>query len=345
VNPLVAIDADVLGRQRTGDETYVAGLLRHLPAVAPDLRFAAITRRPELVPAGVEPIELPARVQELRVAITLPRLLRRLRPALAHFQYVLPPACPCPAVVTIHDLSFERGLMSAKDRALFRALVPRSARRAARVLTVSERTRSDLLERYGVSAEVTPNGVDEEFGPGNGTREYLLFVGAIQARKDPLAAVDAARAVGLPLVVAGPRKDESLARELERRGADLRGYVEREELAGLYRGAAALVLPSRHEGFGLPVLEAMASGTPVVAAPDPALREVAGDAALFADAAGLAEAVRAALRDRDRLAAAGLERARLFTWEETARRTADVYREVLEGVRSCLAARSAQCKT
>jgi glycosyltransferase involved in cell wall biosynthesis len=154
-------------------------------------------------------------------------------------------------------------------------------------------------------------------------------VGAIQERKDPLAAVEAAREVGLPLVVAGPRKDESLARELERRGADLRGYVERDELAGLYRDAAALVLPSLHEGFGLPVLEAMASGTPVVAAPDAALREVAGDAALFADSAGFAEAVRTALRDRDRLAAAGLERARLFSWEETARRTAAVYREVL----------------
>jgi glycosyltransferase involved in cell wall biosynthesis len=349
VNPLVAVDADVLGRHRTGDETYVAGLLRHLPAVAPDLRFAAVTRRPELVPVGVEPIELPARLQELRVAVALPRLLRRLRPALAHFQYVVPPACPCPAVVTIHDLSFERGLMGAKDRALFRLLVPRSARGAARVLTVSERTRRDLVEEYALRPEhvvVTPNGVDEAFTPGDGSRAYLLFVGAIQERKDPLAAVDAARAVGLPLVVAGPRKDEALARELERRGADLRGYVERGELAGLYRGAAALVLPSRHEGFGLPVLEAMASGTPVVAAPEPALREVAGDAAVFAEPAGLAEAVRTALADRERLAAAGLERARRFSWEETARLTADAYRAVL-GVRSCIAASAPvrQCKT
>src|SRR5205807_9883628 len=105
--PLVLIDADVLGRQRTGDETYVAALLRELRA-APQLRFAAVTRRPGLVPDGIEPIELPARSQVWRMAFSLPRLLRRLRPAVAHFQHALPLACPCPAVVTIHDLSFER---------------------------------------------------------------------------------------------------------------------------------------------------------------------------------------------------------------------------------------------
>src|SRR5215210_3578517 len=95
------------------------------------------------------------------------------------------------------------------------------------------------------------------------------------------------------------------------------------------RDAAALVLPSRYEGFGLPVVEAMASGTPEVAAPDEALREVAGDAALFAEPSELGGAVRAALDDRERLVAAGLERASLFTWGETARRTLDVYRELL----------------
>jgi glycosyltransferase involved in cell wall biosynthesis len=175
---------------------------------------------------------------------------------------------------------------------------------------------------------VTPLGVDPAFSPGDAPDSYLLFVSAIESRKDPLAAADAARALGRRLVVVGPRKDEGLARELERRGAELRGYVEREELVHLYRGAACLVFPSRYEGFGLPVLEAMASGTPVVSAPDAAVREVAGDAAVYADG-DLAAAVERALGDRDRLAAAGVKRARAFTWEETARRTADVYREVL----------------
>ena len=331
---LVLIDADVLGRQRTGDETYVANLLRELPAVAGDFRFVAVTRHPELIPPGVEPLELPARSQELRMAWTLPRLMRRVRPDLGHFQHALPLRCPAPAVVTIHDLSFERDpkLLGRKDRLVFRTVVPRAARKAVRVIAVSERTKADLVELYGVSPEritVTHHGIDPVFTPGGHPDSYALFVGTIQARKDPLAAADAAAAAGLRLVVAGPTRDRELARELERRGAELRGYLERPALADLYRGAACLVLPSRYEGFGLPVLEAMACGTPVVAAPEPALREVAGDAALYAEREGLPDALRQAVREHDRLAAAGLKRAKLFSWRETARRTLEVYESAL----------------
>jgi len=333
--PLVAIDADVLGRNRTGEETYVLNLLRLLPEVAPDLRFAAITRHPELVPDGVEAVALPARSQELRMALTLPRLLRRLRPGAAHFQHALPLGYRGRTVLTLHDLHFERdpSVMGRLDRLVFKTVVPRSARKADRVLAVSERTKTDAVELYGLSPKkvtVTPHGVDPAFGPGEGgDGGYLLFVGAVQARKDPLAALAAADEVGLPLVVAGPEKEPALARELRDGGADLRGFVAPAELASLYRYATALVLPSRYEGFGIPVLEAMASGTPVVISPDGALVEVAGGAAEVAtggDYAGAIERVRA---DRERYVRAGLERAQHFSWHETARLTADAYRSVL----------------
>ncbi len=330
--PLVLVDADVLGRRRTGDETYVAQLLRALPAVAPDLRIAAITRDAALVPDGVEPIELAASSQELRMAYSVPRLVRRMRPALAHFIHALPLSCRAPAVVTVQDLSWERdpSVFGKWDLVTFKVFVRRAVRKAQRVLAISERTKRDLVELYGTAPEkivVTPLAPDPEFRQAGEHDSFLLFVSAIEPRKQPLAAVDAANAVGRRLVVVGPQKDADLTAELVRRGADVRGYVPKDELVSLYQRAACLVFPSRYEGFGLPVVEAMACGTPVVAAPELALQEVAGDAAIFTE--DLADGVRRALAERERLSAAGLERAKSFTWEETARLTAEVYREAL----------------
>jgi glycosyltransferase involved in cell wall biosynthesis len=333
---VVVFDADVLGRQRTGDETYARNLLRELGPLATSagLRLVAVTRDQELVPAGVEAHELPARSQELRMAWSLPRALRRLRADLCHVQYALPLRAPCPCAVTVHDVSFARGreLMGRKDRAVFRVVVPRAVRRAARVFTVSERTKADLVELYRVPAErivVTPNGVDPAFSPGPGSHDYVLAVGAVQRRKNQLAALEAASEVGLPLVVVGPEKDPALAAELRSGGAWLEGFVPIDRLAELYRGAACLVQSSRFEGFGLPVVEAMASGTPVVAVDDPALREVGASAAVLVPEDRLAEGVRTALCERERLVAAGLERARAFSWRAAAERTLAVYREIL----------------
>jgi glycosyltransferase involved in cell wall biosynthesis len=330
----VLLDADVLGRQRTGDETYVENLLRELPAAAPDLSFAAVTRFPDRVPERIEPVELPAGSQELRMAWRFPRLLRRVRPRLGHYQHALPLRAGR-SVLTVHDLSFEREpeLMPRKDRWVFKAAVPRSARRADRVIAVSERTKEDLVDLYRLPEDkirVIPHGVDPSFSPGGAEGGgFLLFVGAVQRRKDPRAALEAAQELRMPLVVVGPEREPALAGELRRLGADLRGYVDKRELARLYREAAALVVPSRYEGFGLPVLEAMASGTPVVAAPDPALVEVAGEAAVYADQGDLSGAILHALDHRAQLRAAGLERSALYSWAEAARRTVEVYRELL----------------
>jgi glycosyltransferase involved in cell wall biosynthesis len=340
----IAIDADVLGRRRTGDETYVTALLREL-GDAPEEIFA-VTRRPDLVPEGVEPLELPARSQLTRMTVGLPRLLRRLRPDLAHFLYAIPPGYPGTSVVTIHDLSFEhlRDVMGLKDRLLFKTQVPRSARRAERVLTGSEWTKRDLIERYGLAEErivVTPYGVDAAFRPDGPRVEghYALFVGAIQPRKDPLTAVEALALVNsdLRLLLIGPEKlgagrvREAVERLGLGRRVDWKGHVETEELATIYRGAAVLVFPSRYEGFGLPVVEAMACGTPVVATTAGAIPEVAGNAAVLVepgDPVALAGGIERALSDRDRLVEAGLERVRRYSWAETARRTLDVYREL-----------------
>jgi glycosyltransferase involved in cell wall biosynthesis len=267
----------------------------------------------------------------------------------AHFNYVIPPGYRGGAVVTVHDLSFERHpeFMPFHDRLLFRTLVPRSVARAERVLAVSEWTKRDLVERYGIAEEkivVTPNGVDEIFHPNGAapTRpRYALFVGAIQPRKDPLTALEALALLdddlGLVVVGAEKRGADEVRTAVRRLGlggrVEFAGHVELDELAALYRGAACLVFPSRYEGFGLPVLEAMASGTPVVAAATGALPEIAGDAAVLvepADPAALAGGIERALADRDRLVAAGLERARRFSWADTARRTLDVYRELTE---------------
>jgi glycosyltransferase involved in cell wall biosynthesis len=338
--PLVVVDADALGRRRTGDETYVRNLLRELAPLAPDagLRIAAVTRRPDLVPPGIEPIELAARTQELRMAWLLPRLLRRVGAALVHTQYAVPLRCHIPAVVTIHDLSFERdpGLMGKKDAAVFKRVVPRAARRAARVLTVSERSKLDLEELYSLPASrivVTPNGVDPAFSPGDigvPGRDYLLCVGVVEPRKNQRAALEAATEIGMPLVIAGPANDQALAVELRRGGARVEGYVDTTRLVELYRGAACLVQASLHEGFGLPVLEAMACGTPVVTVPEPALVEVVGNAAVVVPEDELADGIRRALAQHDRLSYAGLERARAFSWHSCAEKTLAVYLQVLD---------------
>ena len=237
---------------------------------------------------------------------------------------------PAPLVVTVHDLAAFRHpeTFNRWTRTYTRALFPRLARSATRVIAVSEFTAREAVELLGVEEDqiqVIPHGVEEPFtptGPAAGG-EYVLAVGTLEPRKNLPRVVLAAERSGVDVRVVGAPGWGDV-------DVESTGFVSDDELARLYRGAAALVYPSLYEGFGLPILEAMASGTPVVTSHDGALAELAGGAGVLVDpldveaiAAGIGEAMsrRAELRD------AGLERARAFTWEAAAHATAEVYRE------------------
>jgi alpha-1,3-rhamnosyl/mannosyltransferase len=235
-----------------------------------------------------------------------------------------------PVVVTVHDLSVFRhpDTFNRWTRGYSRIFLPRLARRARLVIAVSEFTKAEAVELLGVEPDrvrVIPHGVTspfEPYGPSAGG-DYALAVGTLEPRKNLARAVLAAERAGVELRVVGPPGWGGV-------DIDTVGFVEDEELARLYRGAQCLVYPSLYEGFGLPVLEAMACGTPVVTSATGATAEVAGDAAVLVDPLdvdALAAGIREAIDRREELRAAGLERASQFTWEKAARQTVDVYRE------------------
>jgi glycosyltransferase involved in cell wall biosynthesis len=209
-------------------------------------------------------------------------------------------------------------------------MLPRLARTATLVIAVSEFTAREAVDLLGVDearVRVIPHGVDEPFtphGPAAGG-EYVLAVGTIEPRKNLPRVVLAAERAGVDLrVVGAPGWGDVDVRST--------GYVNDDELARLYRGAACLVYPSLYEGFGLPVLEAMASGTPVVTAAGGAPAQVANGAAVLVDPLdvdSIAAGIKEATSRREELRAAGVERAKAFTWEAAARATAAVYREAL----------------
>jgi alpha-1,3-rhamnosyl/mannosyltransferase len=206
------------------------------------------------------------------------------------------------------------------------------ARAARLVIAVSEHTKRDVVELLGVTEErirVVPNGVGEPFSPEGAAEDgdYVLAVGTVEPRKNLARLAEATRSLGVELRVVGAPGWGSV--EL---GAGVRrlGRVPDDELARLYRGARCLAYPSLYEGFGIPILEAMASGTPVVTSRGGATEEVAEGAAVLVDPldpAAIAAGIEEAAARRDELVRAGLEHAREFSWAETARRTVEVYRE------------------
>jgi len=238
-----------------------------------------------------------------------------------------------PTVVTVHDLAVFRhpDAFPRWTRTYAPLLVPRVLRAARSVIAVSEFTASELETLLRVSREkihVVPNAVDDTFSPDGPRAEgdYVLAVGTLEPRKNLARAIEAAAQVGVDLRVVGAPGWGGV----EARGANVTwlGSVDDGELARLYRGALCVVYPSLYEGFGLPVLEAMACGAAVVTSAGGATAEVAGDAAVLVnpvDVGAIAAGIEVAIANREALRPRGIERARGFSWDEAARLTQAVY--------------------
>jgi glycosyltransferase involved in cell wall biosynthesis len=277
--------------------------------------------------------------------------------------FILPPTRARRTVLTVHDLTFERDPHSAMPSLLkfLKRVVPASVRKATHIIADSNATASDLRALYGVPADkitVIYSGVDRRFQPNpepgererirakytSGSAPYVLAVGTLQRRKNHLGLVRAFAQANLPdheLLIAGGQGwlYEEVYEEVTALGLSNRvrfsGFVDDADLPALYRQASALAFPSLYEGFGLPVLEAMASGTPVVTSNLSSLPEVAGAAGLLVnpgDTAALTAALERACLDpvwRAHVIPAGIARAATFTWERAAQQLLAMYDRLL----------------
>jgi glycosyltransferase involved in cell wall biosynthesis len=351
----VLADGRLLRRRRTGGATYIRDLRQALAAAG----------GPVDVTWAIGPPGFPRRgpitsLGNLLLDLAWLHLVLPLRAALGGYAAVHVPFnwgpwwSPRPVVVTVQDLSWERlpHAYPAGFRRYARMSARRTARRAERVITPSLSTAGDLVELYGVSPEkvrVVPIGVSPDTQPPRPREPFLLAAGVLDPRKRIRQLVEAHaiywrravdRGASQPpcrLVVVGDQGPETPAvRAAAGPGCELRGYVPREELLELYRRATLLVYPSEYEGFGLPVLEAMAHGCPVLTADNSSLPEVGGEVALYltdSTPAGIAADLERALDDREDLArrgAAGRARAAEFTWDRAVAETLAVYEEAID---------------
>jgi glycosyltransferase involved in cell wall biosynthesis len=356
----------MLGNREGGNETYVAGLLAGLGELAaPDVEVTALVdpRLPRHAGdrwPGIEFRRLPTGRSVPRLLFEVPVACRAVKADIVHMTYNASLRLPCSLVLSVHDVLFRRfaGFFSPRDRLLLNTLMPFSMSRATRILTLSEASRADILAYYprakdridviplaaGPVAAAVP-----DFSAVRricGEDSFVLAVGTIQPRKNLARLVKAfallkSTARGrLRLVIVGKPQWRSkdvyglAGRDLDELDVAFTGYVSDAELAGLYRRCSAFVFPSLGEGFGLPVLEAMACGAPVITSSLSSLPEVTGEAAYLVDpysTAEMAQAMGELLSDRslaDELRGKGLEQAKKFSWLNTARLTVDAYRRV-----------------
>ncbi|HIC93621.1 MAG TPA: glycosyltransferase family 1 protein [Anaerolineae bacterium] len=379
----IGLNAHLLSLTETyrgaGINCYIRNLLAHLPRVDGDNRYTAFLgdRRFAADPSpSLRFSRLPTARPPVRILweqAVQPWALKKEGVDLLHaLAFVAPLLSPCPFVVTIYDLGFLLHPKSFKPlKRLYLSLFTRlSARRARRVIAISESTKRDVVRLLEVPPErvdVVYCGVDGAFRPLPAERvaafrrrrglpeRFILFVGTLEPRKNVGRLIEAfsllrgratnlqtCKLANLKLVIGGAKGwmyGDIFARveELGLRDEVLfPGYIPFEELPLWYNAAELFVYPSLHEGFGLPVLEAMACGTPVVASQTSSLPEVVGEAGMLVDPrdiGGLAEAMERALMDEGRrreMRERGLRRAAGFSWERTARETAQVYRRAME---------------
>jgi glycosyltransferase involved in cell wall biosynthesis len=369
----IAIDAHSVGQRLGGNETYAINLIEALAQIDTVNHYTiyitnneARDRFHQRWPNFSVRATLP-HTPLIRIPLTLSTELRKHPVDVLHVQFTAPPFCPCPAVVSIHDLSFEHlpRTFNRRSRTQLRLTVRHSAKRAARIISLSEHARRDIIETYSLNPQrvaAIPLAAPQHFGPVHDNRElqrvrhnygingeYILSVGSIQPRKNLVRLVRAYAllrrgfsADKLPkLVLVGKCAwlyDETL-RALDETGVKdaviLTGYVPEKDLPALYSGSLCFVYPSYFEGFGLPPLEAMKCGAAVIVGDRTSLPEVVGDAALTVDpfdVEAIAAAVKRLINDselRQELRAKGQRRAGVFDWRETARQTLAIYQDVV----------------
>jgi glycosyltransferase involved in cell wall biosynthesis len=312
----VAIDASPLAEPVGGISRYTTQFHRALSQVFPEDEFF---------------LQQPG--HRLWWSCGLPAALKRRRVTLFHGTDFAVPYIPvCASVMTIHDLSPWRPPFESETSPRVRRRAPWLLRMglATMVVTPSEAVRREVIEHFRLRPETVAAvhlAAGSEFHPVNVPRGgYFLFVGTNGARKNLDVILAARRELGVDLWLAGRGHD------IREPGVRLLGAVGDEELPALFSGAEALLLPSLYEGFGLPAIEAMRCGVPVIASRDPALLEVCGGAALHADASGpraWADAMRAVQSNRQEWAARGIVHAAQFTWENSARKMHAVYEEAI----------------